>query len=222
MADADHSAPMKTCTACRKEKPATADHFGPHKMGRGGFNPKCRPCKKADDTERRARPDQKVRQKAWRDANKDKVRETNLAYRAAGYKSTSAVAKWRQENLEEVRKKQAAIMRHRRATDPAFALLCRMRGQLRRMASGKGGRRTMDVLGYSVDDLRNHLGRQFRRGMGWHNMSDWEIDHLIPVAAFNIETVDCPDFKRCWALTNLQPLWKHENRAKNAKVLTLL
>lgn len=76
MADADHSAPMKTCTACRKEKPATADHFGPHKMGRGGFNPKCRPCKKADDTERRARPDQKARQKAWRDANKDKVRET--------------------------------------------------------------------------------------------------------------------------------------------------
>lgn len=53
-------------------------------------------------------------------------------------------------------------------------------------------------------------------------MGEWEIDHIIPVAAFDIETVDSHDFKRCWALANLQPLWKHENRAKNAKVMTLL
>lgn len=222
MADLHNTGVFRVCTRCKEQKHATLEHFEPHKLGKYGLGPRCRPCRKIEAAERRARPDQKARQKAWRDANKDKVRETNRAYRAAGYKSTDAVAKWRRENLTEARKKQADAMRHRRATDPAFALLCRVRGRMRHMVNGKAGRSTIDLLGYTPDQLRAHLERQFKRGMGWHNMSEWEVDHIIPVAAFNIETVDCPDFKRCWALTNLQPLWKHENRAKNAKVLTLL
>lgn len=222
MADDQHTGLLRLCTRCRQEKPATRENFAPHKLGKYGLSPRCRPCRKLDDAELRGRADQKARQKAWRDANKEKVREANRAYRDAGYKSTEAVAKWRRDNLDHARRQDARRIRERRSTDPAFALLERMRGQVRRMASGKGSRSTMDLLGFSVEELRVHLQRQFKRGMGWHNMKDWEIDHIIPVAAFNIETVDCPDFRACWALTNLQPLWKHENRAKSAKVLTLL
>ena len=222
MADPHYTGPSRVCTRCKEAKPATLEHFAPHKMGKYGLEPRCRPCKKIDLAELRARPDQKARQKAWRDANKDKVRETNRAYREAGYKSTEAVAKWRQDNLEDARRKEAARMRNRRANDPAFALLCRMRSRLGGMAKGRAGRRTVELLGYSVDELRRHLERQFLRGMSWENMGEWEIDHIIPVAAFNIKTVDDPDFRACWALTNLRPLWKDQNRAKNAKVLTLL
>lgn len=213
---------LRVCTRCGEAKPATNEHFEPHKMGKHGLAPRCRPCRKIETAELRARPDQKARQKAWRDANKAKVREANRAYRAAGYKSTEAVAKWRRENLEQARGREAAAMRRRLAEDPAFALLCRMRGQLRRLACGKGGRRTEEVLGYTAHDLRRHLERQFAPGMGWHNMSEWAIDHIIPVAAFDIASVDCPEFKACWALTNLRPLWAADNQAKGAKVLTLL
>ncbi len=163
MADAHHSAILKICTACKGEKPATPEHFGPHKMGRYGLHPMCRPCKKLDDARLRARPDQKARQKAWRDANKDKVRETNLAYRAAGYRSTEAVAKWRRENIEHARRQDARRMRERRAKDPAFALQMRMQGQLRRLAVSNGSRRTMEILGYSAGELRRRTAPRATR-----------------------------------------------------------
>lgn len=222
MTDGDHTPVVRICTRCGEEKPANLENFAPHKMGKFGLNSRCRPCKKIEGAELRSRPDQQKRQKAWRDANKGRVREANLAYRASGYKSTAAVAKWRQENLIEVRKKQAEKMRKRRAEEPEFALKCRLRGRIRHMARGRAGRSTVELLGYTAKQLRDHLERQFVRGMGWHNMGEWEIDHIIPIAAFNIATVDDPDFKVCWALTNLRPLWAHENRAKNDKVLTLL
>lgn len=222
MADASNTSLFKVCLRCNEQKPATTEHFSPHKMGKLGLTPRCRFCERLRAAEMRSRPDQKARQKAWRDKNKDKVRETNRAYRLAGYSSTKAAAKWRSENLEAARAKDAAAMRRRRASDPSFALLCRMRGRMRHMAKGKAGRRTVELLGYTIDDLRRHLERQFLKGMSWENMADWEIDHIVPVAAFNISSVEDPDFKPCWALANLRPLWKAENRAKNAKVLTLL
>lgn len=222
MADTNLIGLVRACLRCNEAKPATTEYFAPHKQGKYGLTSRCRECERARAAEMRSRPEQKARQKAWRDANRDKVRETNRAYRASGYKSTEAVAKWRKENLSHARERDAAAMRHRRATDPSFALLCRMRGRMRHMAKGKAGRRTVELLGYTIEDLRKHLERQFLRGMTWENMADWEIDHIIPVAAFNISSVDDPDFKHCWALTNLRPLWTSENRAKNAKVLTLL
>jgi len=34
----------------------------------------------------------------------------------------------------------------------------------------------------------------------------------------NIETAKDIDFKRAWDLKNLQPLWKHDNLSKGAKL----
>lgn len=46
----------------------------------------------------------------------------------------------------------------------------------------------------------------------------WHIDHKIPKSAFNFETPEDIDFKRCWALKNLQPLWAAENIKKHDRV----
>lgn len=222
MASASISEPVKGCTRCGGTFPATSEFFGPHPLGKFGLYPQCRPCKKLVDADRRARPEQAARQKAWRVANRDKVKSYNEAYRAAGYSSTADVARWRAANLEQARKDEARRMRERRATDPGFTLLCRLRARLRSMALGKGGRRTEAVFPFTVEELRAHLERQFTKGMGWHNMGDWHVDHIVPVAAFTIASVDDPDFRVCWALTNLRPIWADENQAKGAKRLTLL
>ena len=58
--------------------------------------------------------------------------------------------------------------------------------------------------------------------MGWHNMGEWHIDHIVPVSSFTITSADDADFKACWALTNLRPMWADENRSKGDKRLTLL
>jgi hypothetical protein len=86
------------------------------------------------------------------------------------------------------------------------------------LKSGKGGRHWEDVVGYRVGDLRGHLESQFADGMSWENYGAWHVDHKLPVASFNFATVDDPDFKECWSLGNLQPLWAIDNMRKGSKV----
>lgn len=71
-----------------------------------------------------------------------------------------------------------------------------------------------EKIGYSIEALKRHLEKQFLPGMTWENYGKWHIDHIIPKAAFNIESVNDIDFKRCWALKNLRPLWAHDNCSK--------
>jgi len=75
-------------------------------------------------------------------------------------------------------------------------------------------------VGYTLEDLKFRLEKQFAENMTWNNYGKkgWEIDHKIPIAAFNFETPTDTDFKKCWALKNLQPLWSAENIRKQDKV----
>lgn len=88
----------------------------------------------------------------------------------------------------------------------------------------KASRKTIDLLGYSYETLKIHLERQFLPGMSWENYGrhGWHIDHIVPVASFSYETPDDPEFRVCWALTNLRPLWAKDNLVKCDKVLYLL
>jgi hypothetical protein len=213
----------KVCTKCGVAKAATLDAFSPHKLGRFGLHPFCRQCKRADDAERRGRPDQKARQKAWRDANKDYVKSYNDGYRADN-PSTQYVAKWRAKNIDHARASEARRMRDRRAADAAFRLKCRVSSRLRMMLTGKAGRTTESLLGYSAASLKTHIERQFTRGMTWAAVFRGEIhiDHIVPVSAFRIETAEDADFKVCWGLPNLRPMWAKDNQSKGGKRLTLL
>lgn len=129
--------------------------------------------------------------------------------------------KWTERNRGRLRE-YARMYQRKRRMSPEVKLLDRASSRIRKMVSGKGGRRTDDLLGYSAEELRCHIERQFLSGMSWNNMQKWEVDHIIPIASFSIKTVDCPDFKACWALSNLRPLWRTDNRNKSSKVLVLL
>ena len=74
--------------------------------------------------------------------------------------------------------------------------------------------KTFDILGYTPIQLMKHLESQFLKGMSWNNMNEWHIDHIRPVASFNFDSTDHPDFKKCWSLNNLQPLWAEDNLSK--------
>lgn len=93
-------------------------------------------------------------------------------------------------------------------------------------SGSKLGRKTFDLLGYTSEQLKTHIERQFANGMSWANygtgLGKWHIDHIIPLASFSYETPDTEDFRAAWALTNFRPLWDEENRKKHAKRLLLL
>lgn len=72
-------------------------------------------------------------------------------------------------------------------------------------------------VGYSIDELKNHLEKQFKDGMTWNKFMNAEIhiDHIVPVSLFNYKTIEENSFKLCWQLDNLRPLWKGQNLRKN-------
>jgi hypothetical protein len=69
---------------------------------------------------------------------------------------------------------------------------------------------------YTVDKLIAHIENQFKDGMTWENYGKWEVDHIIPVIHFLRRGI--LDYSVINALTNLQPLWKHENHVKWCKI----
>ncbi len=72
------------------------------------------------------------------------------------------------------------------------------------------------IFGYSKEVLKAHLERQFEEGMSWKNFGKWHIDHIVPVSNFNYSSHTEDDFKFCWALSNLRPLWASENYKKSS------
>ncbi len=65
------------------------------------------------------------------------------------------------------------------------------------------------MLGYDRVQLMAYIEGLFQPGMSWGNHGEWHIDHIKPVSKFTVE-----QFKECWALGNLQPLWAKDNMSK--------
>jgi hypothetical protein len=151
-------------------------------------------------------------------------RERRNAYTKRHYdKNKEAILERRK--TESWRAENAARLRRRRQRDPAFRVYCNV-SRLIHMAlkDKKAGRKWETLVGYTLADLTRHLERQFTKGMTWENMGKkgWEIDHILPRASFNFDGPDHPDFRACWALTNLRPLWSDANAAKREKRIHLV
>ena len=93
-------------------------------------------------------------------------------------------------------------------------------GIYKSLRTGRGGQWEKRV-GYTIAELKEHLQKQFEPGMSWSNYGpadgQWQIDHIKTVASFDFSKYDDEDFKRCWSLSNLRPLWARDNwkRKKN-------
>lgn len=106
---------------------------------------------------------------------------------------------------------------------PKNRLRCRMASMMNRcLSTGKGGRSWAALVPYGIDDLRIHIERQFTKGMTWDNMGEWHLDHIVPVASFNFSSAEDDEFKACFALANLRPMWAKENQRKSAKRIFLI
>ena len=65
-------------------------------------------------------------------------------------------------------------------------------------------------------ELKEHMERQFIKGMNWENRDQWHIDHIIPLATAQCED----DVIRLNHYTNLQPLWAEDNLSKGSKIIS--
>lgn len=151
--------------------------------------------------------------RAMRAANPEKVRAYQREYQKSWYAAQG-------EPLRKYYRDRAAAARStpRGRLDNAITA-----GVSFSLAPGsKAKRSTFSLLGYSLTELMSHLEAKFSAGMTWANYGrkGWHVDHIIPKSAFNYETPDDLDFKRCWALDNLQPLWEFDNISKGDDLST--
>lgn len=185
------------------------------------------------------RPKINAEQQAWRNKNRERCR----AYGRAGYARNAEAARartrsWYKRNRDyairwateysrrnEVRQRISARKKDRTRNDAAYAINQRMRGRLRQTLlniGGKGGRSWTHLVGYTAPELHKHLEAQFVKGMSWANMHLWEIDHIVPLALYDIKAVGDTEFLAAWSLSNLRPAWRLVNRSKSDKRLFLL
>ncbi len=170
----------------------------------------------------------KAKNKKWSERNPGKVKksrnkwyENNSEYNKEYYINNSEEIK---ENTKKYQQKNRWKIRgyknERYKNDIIFRLNHNISGAIKQSLKGnKRGRKWETLVRYTLKDLKKHLEKQFRDGMTWENSDKWHIDHILPISKWNITSAECEDFKRCWALSNLQPLWEHDNLEKHNKIL---
>lgn len=148
--------------------------------------------------------------------------------RAAEYVRTTEAIKqrardWYARNRETVLARRTTPEGRERArqrelqkrAQPGYRLHQNMSRAIRAGLRGQKGWRSWQALvGYTLDDLQQHIERQFDKRMRWENYGAWVIDHIRPRSQFEFNDPTDPAFAECWALSNLRPLWAAENAAK--------
>ncbi|HUX80303.1 MAG TPA: hypothetical protein VMW10_11275 [Alphaproteobacteria bacterium] len=127
---------------------------------------------------------------------------------------------YKKKHIERYRVNQREWKKKKYATDIKFNLNEKITSGIRiSLKSGKGGRHWETMVDFTVDQLIIHLDSLFKPGMTWAKLLNGEIhiDHIRPKASFNFTSPDDFEFKECWALSNLQPLWAEDNLKKRDK-----
>jgi hypothetical protein len=143
----------------------------------------------------------------WRDKNRERVNECKRI----------------RNKPPEQKKKNAEYIRNKKKKDPTFKLRCNFSTLiyqcLRNQNTSKTGKTWNKIVGYTLEELISYLESKFKPGMTWNNYGRWHVDHILPVSSFAFTSVNDEEFKKCWALENLQPLWAEENIKKSNKII---
>lgn len=197
---------FKTCTKCKRSLPRTPEFFHRRslKKSRDGLVAVCKDCC------------QKWHHEHYK--NNPVVRDRVAKQRR----------RWAKKNPARLRELLRGEARARLKT-PRGQLINLIRSGIWSAFHASGRRRKgfrlrawERLVGWTFDELKAYLELLFQPGMTWENrgfgFGCWNIDHVLPICSFTFTVSTDPGFKKCWALSNLQPLWWVENVRKGRKV----
>jgi len=176
---------IKCCSKCGEDKPL--GEFPINKLGKDGYHSQCKLCRNE-----------------YKKTYKKKNREILKVKRSEYYRKNFKVIQKRkrvyfQDNKGRICERVKAYNRknpHLKCwRDLVYTTINKLGGT-------KEGH-TIDVLGYSALDLKNHIESLFTEGMSWGNHGEWHIDHINGIITFPPKTK--PHIVN--TLSNLRPLW---------------
>lgn len=146
--------------------------------------------------------------KEWASKNRDHLKEY--------------IKKYREENKDRIKEVKRNYEKTRKSKDPIYKLIGNFRTAIYTVLKENNLTKYghyFEALGYTPTDLINHLSSQLKDGMTWENYGEWHVDHKLPITSFTFTDMYDPEFKRCWSLENLQPMWGSDNISKSNHIL---
>jgi hypothetical protein len=164
----------------------------------------------------------KIAEKKYRDKNKERLDEYYKEWSKNKKDHRKEYLKqYREKNKEKIKEVKRNYQKHKRHTDPIYKLISNFRTAIYTvLKENKLDKYSnyFNMVGYSALELKEHLEKRFTNGMSWDNYGEWHIDHIKPISSFIFETTEDDEFKQCWSLENLQPMWGIENIKKGNKI----
>ena len=186
----------KACTECRQEKPLEA-FLERTKRGARVRIAKCKVCMSA-------------KFKVWAHGKgRHIVKKHSLSDKRRIYRQ-------KYDKTEASKASKRKYMRKLLSTPEGMLIAntrTRMRTALAAQCASKESR-TMQYVGCTAAELKEHLERQFRPGMTWENRRLWHIDHIIPLVSFDLSLEE--ERHKAFHFSNTQPLFARENLAKSS------
>ena len=68
-------------------------------------------------------------------------------------------------------------------------------------------------LGCTVEEFLDYIAILFQPGMSWDNHGEWHLDHIEPLATFDL--TDPEQVSNACHYTNIRPLWAKDNLARS-------
>lgn len=147
---------------------------------------------------------------------------------------------WSKNNRDKVNKSSLQWRNKKIKSDPSYKLRIYASNYIREALQSNGGSKNgysiLDFLPYSIEELKTHIENHFidrqnlttdeKVWMIWDNWGiynpetwddndpstwTWQLDHIKPHSTFHYITMDCQEFRDCWALSNLRPLRAKDN-----------
>lgn len=228
----------KRCSCCGNALPLLV--FGPCKITSDHLSSICKTCQaRTSKISREKRKDEVLlRARNLYRLNAKKICESTRSYNASHpekikEQNRKSYAKYKEKRLvnakayrvanRELVNEQARRYRLEKKEREGFKFnLCKSisEGVRQSLRGSKKGAKWEELVGFTNEDLCSSLASQFKDEMSWSNYGIgcgqdrwWEIDHVKGIRHFNFNSIEDPPFQECWALNNLRPRWKDENRA---------
>ena len=105
----------------------------------------------------------------------------------------------------------------RRKEDIGYRLVHNLRTRMHHALVGnqKSGS-AIDDLGCSMTTFKLYIENQFEEGMTWENYREWHLDHVLPLASFDL--TNRMEFLEAANWLNYQPLWAADNIRKSDRM----
>jgi hypothetical protein len=243
---------QQKCLGCKKEQDNSAFPKG-RKKCKNCYNKLAREVRASKPKRKKQTPEEiKTRRKKHYNENREKILKQRKEYRENNKEICAKSArksyyKYKSERLayhkEYRRKNKEKIIQRRRKYEakqmkenPLFRIRKHLRNAiycaLIRNDSTKNNLSILKYLPYTIEDLKQHLEKQFESWMNWDNWGSyspkkwddndistwtWQIDHLIPHCNFKYISMEDEEFGKCWALENLRPYSSKQNNIDNAR-----